>query len=138
MTRETCWTSIPRAQTSVVMSTRLQWCQNLSMLKSTKKSARCGTAEFCHDGISFLLNHLTVHRRHGEVCCAHLFSQPIDLFRPISYTKEGSILKAYLAPGVAKDNGLCNGECVVQITQRVELPVLFFYSHKKLFDPFER
>lgn len=38
--------------------------------------------------------------------------------------------KNYLAFGVTEDNRLCDGECIVQVTQGVELPFLAFHSYK--------
>ncbi len=39
--------------------------------------------------------------------------------------------------GVAEDDGLCDGQGVVQITQSVKLPFFSLHSHEKLLDPFQ-
>ena len=44
----------------------------------------------------------------GEVSLAHVFGQPFDF-----------------ATGVAEDNSLGDGECFVQVTQGLQLPILF-------------
>lgn len=79
-------------------------------------------SELGHDGVSFLLRHVTVHRRdlqefaisenrtvpngprqtYGEVCVSHLFGQPVNL-----------------SLGVAEDDGLGNGQRVVPVTEVV-------------------
>lgn len=38
----------------------------------------------------------------------------------------------YLPLGVAEDDGLCDGQSVVQITQSVKLPLLSLHSHEEL------
>ena len=64
-------------------------------------------SELSHDGVSLLLGHVSVHAGHGEVVLSHLLSQPLHL--PL---------------GVAEDDSLCDDQCVVQVAQGVELPVL--------------
>lgn len=49
----------------------------------------------------------TYHDGNSEVSFVHLLAQPIDF-----------------PPGVAEDDGLCDGQCLVQVTQGVELPLL--------------
>ena len=61
MTSETCWTSIPRAQTSVVIKTRLRSSQFKYDMEQGPGYLRCTTSELRHDSVSFLLHHLTVH-----------------------------------------------------------------------------
>lgn len=41
---------------------------------------------------------------------------------------------AYLPLGVAEDHCLCDGERVIQVTQRIKLPLLLLNSNKKLLD----
>ena len=45
---------------------------------------------------------------------------------------------AYLSPCVAEDDGLGDRESVVQITECVELPILFLNGDKELLDAFQR
>mmetsp|Transcript_1012 Transcript_1012/g.2689 ORF Transcript_1012/g.2689 Transcript_1012/m.2689 type:complete len:399 (+) Transcript_1012:376-1572(+) len=77
-------------------------------------------AELGHDLVALLLRHVTVHRRDGEVGLSHLLGEPVDLFL-----------------GVAEDDGLCDGERVVQVAQRVELPLFALDCHEKLLDALE-
>src|ERR1700676_1549965 len=44
----------------------------------------------------------------------------------------------YLTPRIAENDGLGDGERVVEITKCVELPVLLFYCYEELLDSFER
>jgi hypothetical protein len=82
---------------------------------------RVGLAEILHNAVALPLRHISVHRRHGEVGLAHLIGQPVDL-----------------AACVAEDDSLCDGECVVQITQRIKLPLLLLNSNEVLLQAFER
>lgn len=77
-------------------------------------------SELAHDFVSFFLWHVSVHRRDREVRLAHLFGEPVDL----------SLRRA-------EDDGLGDGERVVQIAQRVELPLLALDGDEKLLDTFE-
>ena len=43
----------------------------------------------------------------------------------------------HLPLGVAEDDGLCDGEGVVKVTQSVELPLFTLDRHEKLFDSFQ-
>ena len=58
---------------------------------------------------------------HGEVALAHLLRQPVDL-----------------TPCVAEDDGLSDGEGVVEIAKGVELPILLLDGDKELLDALER
>ena len=40
--------------------------------------------------------------------------------------------------GVAEDDGLCDGERVVEVTQRVKLPLLALDRHEELLDALQR
>lgn len=44
---------------------------------------------------------------------------------------------AHLPFGVAEDDGLRDGQCVVEIAQRVKLPLFSFHRHKELLDAFQ-
>lgn len=48
----------------------------------------------------------------------------------ISYQK-------YLSFCVTEDNSLCNSKRVIQITQGIKLPLLFFHCYKELLDSFQ-
>lgn len=61
----------------------------------------------------------------------HLFL--VELQFPDAAT-EPRINHADLSLGVAKDDSLCDGECVVQVTQCVKLPLLSLHCHKELLD----
>ena len=43
----------------------------------------------------------------------------------------------HLAFGVAENDSLSNGECVVQVTEGVKLPLLSLHRHKELLDAFQ-
>ena len=172
MTRETCWTSIPLAHTSVVISTRLHTHPHIHThtlsLESVKKDGEykiyllnncphplqapptpstpipthpsphpspstpshthphppqaspVPTPKLLHDCLPFLLRHVSVHGGDGEVGLPHFLRQPFHL--PL---------------GVAKDDGLSDGEGVIEITQRVKLPLFLLHSHKELLDAFK-
>mmetsp|Transcript_73098 Transcript_73098/g.158084 ORF Transcript_73098/g.158084 Transcript_73098/m.158084 type:complete len:321 (+) Transcript_73098:2-964(+) len=74
-------------------------------------------AELLHDRIALLLRHVAVDRRHREVGVAHLLRQPVDL-----------LLR------VAEDDRLRDGERVVQVAERVELPLLALHRDEELLD----
>lgn len=74
-----------------------------------------------HDFVAFALFHRAVHGDDGEVHLAHLLRQPVDL-----------------PPGVTEDDGLRDGEGVVEIAQGLELPFLLLHSHEELLDALER
>lgn len=57
---------------------------------------------------------------HREVGFTHLLRKPVDL-----------------SLCVAEDDGLGDGECVIQITQSVKLPVFLLYSNEELLDSFK-
>merc|ERR1712113_292130 len=80
--------------------------RNLLHIESTapqvsgdQHTAGSGT-ELLHDGISFLLWHVSVDGSHGEVAITHFLREPINLLL-----------------GVAEDYSLRNGQGVVQVTQ---------------------
>ena len=62
MTRDTCWTSMPRARRSVVMRTREEPERNSRMMMSR-----------------VVLVHVAVRGGDGEVARAHLLREPVDL-----------------------------------------------------------
>ena len=74
-------------------------------------------AELFHDGLAFFLWHVAVHGRDREVGLHHLITQPV-----------------HLLAGVAEDDGLGDGQRVIQVAQRVKLPLLLLYCHEELLD----
>ena len=84
---------------------------------SGDEHARGARPELCHDRVPLLLRHVAVHRGDGEVVGAHLLCKPV-----------------HLALGVAEDDRLRDGERVVEVAQRVKLPLLALHSHKELLD----
>ena len=61
-----------------------------------------------------------MHGGHGEVGLSHLLCQPF-----------------HLSLCVAEDDRLSDGQCVVEITESVKLPLFFLDGHEELFDAFE-
>lgn len=43
----------------------------------------------------------------------------------------------HLSLGVAEDDGLCDGQGVVQVTQGVKLPLLSLHGDEELLDPLQ-
>ena len=77
-------------------------------------------AELLHDQVTLTLVHITVHGRDGEITLGELLGEPVDL-----------------PAGVAEDDGLGDGNGLVEIGQGVQFPVLLFNSNVELFDTFE-
>jgi hypothetical protein len=100
---------------------------------------RGAAPKFCHDSIPLLLDHLSMHRRHGEICVPHLLRQPIDLMQ-IRRSEASNVWQpiAYFSPRVAEDDSLSNCESVIQITQGIELPVFLLNGNEELLDTFQR
>jgi hypothetical protein len=82
-------------------------------------TGRSGT-ELLHDNITLGLVHVTVHGGDGEVTSSELVGEPVDL-----------------PAGVAEDDGLGDGDGLVQVGQSVELPVLLLDSNVELLDTFK-
>lgn len=82
-------------------------------------TGRSGT-EFLHDDITLSLVHVAVHGGDGEVTSSELVGEPVDL-----------------PAGVAEDDGLGDGNGLVQVGQGVELPVLLLNGNVELLDTFE-
>lgn len=74
-------------------------------------------AELLHDQVTLSLVHVTVHGRHGEVTGSELVREPVDL-----------------SAGVAENNGLGNGDSLVQVREGVELPLFLLNSNVELLD----
>ena len=77
-------------------------------------------AELLHDDITLRLLHISVHGRDSEVTSSELIGKPVDL-----------------AAGVAEDDGLGDGDSLVQIGEGIELPLLLLDSNVELLDTFE-
>jgi len=73
--------------------------------------------ELTHDDVASVLVHISVSRRHGVVAGSHLVGQPVDL-----------------SARVDEDDTLRDGQSLVQIAQRVQLPLLPVHVHVELLD----
>ena len=82
-------------------------------------TGRTGT-ELLHDNVTLGLVHVTVHGGDGEVTGSELVGEPVNL-----------------SAGVAEDNGLSDGDGLVQVGEGVELPVLLLNGNVELLDTFE-
>ena len=82
-------------------------------------TGRTGT-ELLHDNVTLALVHVTVHGGDGELTRGELVGEPIDL-----------------SAGVAEDNGLGDGDGLVEIAEGVELPVLLLNGNVELLDTFK-
>mmetsp|Transcript_13433 Transcript_13433/g.34256 ORF Transcript_13433/g.34256 Transcript_13433/m.34256 type:complete len:324 (-) Transcript_13433:313-1284(-) len=78
-------------------------------------------AELLHDLVSLVLRHVSMHGCNSEIVLPHLLGQPV-----------------HLAARIAENDCLCDGQGVVQVTQRVELPLLLLHCHEKLLDALQR
>lgn len=87
---------------------------------SGDQDARRTRAKLLHDHVTLALLHIAVHSGHGEVAACELVREPVDL-----------------SPRVAEDNGLGDGYSLVQVAQRVQLPVLFLDCNIELLNTFE-
>ncbi len=79
------------------------------------------TPEALHDGIPLHLWHVSMHGCNCEVILLHLLCQPV-----------------HLSLCIAEDDCLSDGQGVVQVTQRVKLPLLLLDCHKELLDALQR
>ena len=84
-----------------------------------KNTARTGS-ELTHDEVSLLLIQIGVHARDGVVVLVHLVGQVVDLLTR-----------------VAVDDGLSDGQGLIQILQGVELPLLLLNGDVELSDTFQ-
>ena len=129
MTRDTCWTSIPRLSRSVEINTRLDPVRKLRRISSRSfwdrpACWRKGRNVVLHNTlyIYFIIQwqlklqwkinierqgHWTYHCRHGEVSSVHLPLEPL-----------------HFPARVAKDDGLLHVYRIVNITQGIQFPVL--------------
>jgi len=82
-------------------------------------AGRAGT-ELLHDDLTLTLLHISVHGRDSELTGSELLGQPVDL-----------------SAGVAEDDGLGDGDGLVEIAQGVELPLLLLNGDEELLDTLE-
>lgn len=78
------------------------------------------SAELVHDDVALLLGGLSVGGRDGKVLGAHLLSELVDL-----------------SAGVAEDDGLGDGEGLVEVAEGVELVLLAVNHDVELLDTFK-
>lgn len=78
------------------------------------------SAELLHDGVTLLLVHLTVDGRDGELTLSQSGGDKVDL-----------------SLGVAENNGLGNGDGLVQITENLNLVLLSVNVDVELLDTFK-
>lgn len=77
-------------------------------------------AELLHDDLTLALLHVSVHGRDSELAGSQLLGQPVDL-----------------SAGVAEDDGLGDGDGLVEIAEGVQLPLLLLNSNVELLDTLE-
>lgn len=82
---------------------------------SGNQDTRGAGSELLHNQVTLSLVHVTVHGRDSEVASSELVGEPVDL-----------------AAGVAEDNSLGDGDCLVQVRESVELPLLLLNSNVEL------
>ena len=118
MTRETCWTSIPRARRSVAIRTREDPDRNSFMMTSrsdccispserAKRKKEKVVSSRSRRGRGNATKPRLTHGGDGELPGGELLSEPVDL-----------------SLGVAEDDGLGDGDGLVEIGEGIELPVL--------------
>jgi hypothetical protein len=77
------------------------------------------SSKFLHNAFTVLLFHVSVEGRDGKVFAGEFLGEPV-----------------YFATGVAKDYGLGDGDCVVQVAQCIEFPFFLFNSNGELLDTY--
>lgn len=77
-------------------------------------------AELLHDDLTLALLHVSVHGRDSELAGSQLLGQPVDL-----------------SAGVAEDDGLGDGDGLVEIAEGVQLPLLLLNGNVELLDTLE-
>ncbi len=85
-------------------------------ISGDQDTGRSGT-ELLHNQVTLTLVHISVHGGNGEVTGGELVGKPVDL-----------------AAGVAEDNGLGDGDGLVEIGKSIELPVLLLDGDVELLD----
>eukprot|EP00049_Salpingoeca_infusionum_P017060 m.351640 g.351640 ORF g.351640 m.351640 type:complete len:356 (+) comp16299_c0_seq1:1899-2966(+) len=84
------------------------------------QDTRRTTTELLHDLITLGLVHVTMHGRHGKLTVLHRVTEVLDF--PL---------------GVAEDDALGDGHCLVEITEHVHLPGLLLDVNVELLDTLE-
>lgn len=77
-------------------------------------------SELLHDNITLGLLHVAMHGRHGEVTGGELVGEPVNL-----------------SSCVAEDDGLGDGDSLIEIRKSVELPFFLLHSNVELLDAFQ-
>lgn len=77
-------------------------------------------SELLHNQVTLCLVHVTVHGRDGKVTGSELLGEPVDL-----------------SAGVAENDGLGNGDSLVQVGEGVEFPLLLLHGNVELLDTFQ-
>jgi hypothetical protein len=88
-------------------------------ISGNEDTGRSGT-ELLHNQVTLSLVHVTVHGRDSEVTGGEAVSEPVDLFA-----------------GVAEDDGLGDGDSLVQVGEGIELPLLLLNGNVELLDTFQ-
>lgn len=81
------------------------------------QDTRRAGSELLHDQITLSLVHVTVHGGDSEITGSELVGEPVDL-----------------SAGVAEDDGLGDGDGLVQVGEGVELPLLLLNGNVELLD----
>lgn len=84
------------------------------------QDTRRSRAELLHDNVTLALLHVTVHGGDSEVTGSELVGEPVDL-----------------PAGVAEDDGLGDGDGLVEVREGVELPLLLLDGDVELLDTLE-
>lgn len=84
---------------------------------SGNQDTRRTGSELLHDQVTLSLVHVTVHGGDSEVTGSELVGEPVDL-----------------SAGVAEDDGLGDGDGLVQVGESVKLPLFLLNSNVELLD----
>ena len=87
---------------------------------SGDEHTRRAGSELLHDDIALCLVHIAVHGGDGEVASSKLVGEPVDL-----------------STGVAEDDGLGDGDGLIQIGQCIQFPLFFLDCDVELLDTFK-
>jgi hypothetical protein len=91
-------------------------CQQVSGDQNTGRTG----SELLHNQVTLTLVHVSVHGGNSEITGGELVGEPVDL-----------------SAGVAENDGLGDGDSLIQIREGVQLPILFFNSNVELLNTFE-
>jgi hypothetical protein len=100
--------------------------RNLLNINTTGQKISCDKdtgrtrSELLHNEITLALVHITVHGRNSEVTGGEFVGEPVDL-----------------SAGIAEDDGLGDGDCLVQIRESIQLPIFLFDGDVELLNTFE-